>query len=280
MCSLPPSSNLKLPGGEEKMNLKVHSPFWHLNRHLQSENEQIFGLLFVFVHFKGIRVKKTLITHGHPQILKSTINGLALKTSLKVFRFHLPSSPQPATLFTRENNAFASFFSSVTRSCDLIHQKTKEERKRAIFLLLFFHSPHTPQERKLFPFLLFVLHCSLQNYKWELDNERGGGGTENGERNPLPRCFSLFFSCTSCRSSHTPHCHPFIMRQTAKKIQLCQRQKAMVFQFRFSSSLSLFSPFEEDSLFRVVDDDQLFISVAAKRRWSSTPSLFSLSSID
>lgn len=27
--------------------------------------------------------------------------------------------------------------------------------------------------------------------------------------------------------------------------------------------------FEEDSLFRVVDDDQLFISVAEKRRWSS-----------
>lgn len=54
-----------------------------------------------------------------------------------------------------------------------------------------------------------------------------------------------------------------IMRQTTK-IRLCQRQ-AMV---HFVPFFLFFFIFEEDSLFCVVDDDQLFISVAAKRRWS------------
>lgn len=85
--------------------------------------------------------------------------------------------------------------------------------------------------------------------------------------------FQLHDVLLACFPSLTSSSSPIYHAPNNKNSTL---SNAMVFQFRFFSLFCFSFLFEEDSLFYVVDDDQLFISVAAKRRWSSTSFRFFL----
>lgn len=106
--------------------------------------------------------------------------------------------------------------------------------------------------------------------------KRGGNKDEEGNSR------FLFTDCTTC-CFPSPHftcpTPPIYHAPSNKKIQLCQREhkkRSDATFFFFLLSIRFFaSPFEEDSLFCVVDDDQLFILVAAERRWSSDQLSFS-----
>lgn len=140
--------------------------------------------------------------------------------------------------------------------------KRKKKESWTIFLLLF---PCQPPSKK------FSRRSPLQS-----GENVGRNKDEEGNSR------FLFSDCTTC-CFPSPHftcpTPPIYHAPSNKKIQLCQREhkkRSVATFFFFLLSIRFFaSPFEEDSLFCVVDDDQLFISVAAERRWSSVQLNFS-----
>lgn len=281
--------------GGRRREKEFESPFTvlTLGQTLQKMNKHLC-LLFMFVRFKEIFNEKNVLSSRifPPTNLKMTINGLALEKSSKLFWFlsflwlylhtHSPfalsnETSEPPPLLIMKTMLFLPFFLFCHSLMWFNSSKKEEDRKRAIFLMLLFHS--TPYRQvKLFPFLLLsIARCKIINERWMT----AGGESERkmeGKRYFL-LCFSLFFQLHVVLLV-APLTSPHLSCAKEQKIQLCQRKKAAMVSVPLFFLLGTFSPFEEDSLFRVVDDDQLFISVAAKRRWSFASSHLCLYSID
>lgn len=115
--------------------------------------------------------------------------------------------------------------------------------------------------------LLFSLLSQLQSYKWELDEAE----IEKAENE---RMFSSSSYFSSIFHLHVVLPSPHLISDLWTILQTTKYNsvKDKRYIFLLCSSYCLFV-FEEDSLFCVVNDDQLFISVSEERRWSSFSSI-------